>query len=237
MEVFTEYKFALVTLTAMSVVLITFLFYLMKSQKYDQAKNRATIEDMRYSFEKRIYDLTDRLVSTQERWKDVNHILLSSQKNRTIDVKNEESIHLSGFLKSNGLSEEDIKIDRKLVFVLTPFNKEFNSAFESIKKVCSKVNLKCLRGDEEYIKSDIFTHILKSLTKANIIIANIDGRNSNVFYELGLAHALNKNTIIVSKATKNIPVDVKSKFMILYKDQHEFESELKNQLLKIFSSI
>ncbi len=229
--------FTLAILVAIFTGILLILFYLIRSQKYDQKSNRALIEDMRYSFEKNIYNLTDRLVSTQERWIDANHLLLSSQKNKEIDIQKEESVYLSEFLKSNGVSKDDIEIDKKLVFVLTPFNKDFDSTFETIKKVCSKVDLKCLRGDEEYIKSDIFVHILKCLVKANIVIANIDGRNPNVFYELGLAHAMNKNTILVSKAKEELPVDVKSKYMLLYKDEVEFESELRNQLLKIYSNL
>lgn len=229
--------FTLAILVAIFTGILLVLFYLIKSQKYDRQSNKALIEDMRYSFEKNIYNLTERLMSTQERWIDANHLLLSSQKNKEIDIKKEESVYLSDFLKSNGISKDDINIDKKLVFVLTPFNQDFDSAFETIKRVCSKVDLKCLRGDEEYIKSDIFVHILKCLVKANIIIANINGRNPNVFYELGLAHALNKNTILISETKEELPVDVKSKYMILYKDENEFESELRNQLLKIYSNL
>jgi len=38
-------------------------------------------------------------------------------------------------------------------------------------------------------------NILKHTLKARLVIAIIDGRNPNVFYELGIAHALNIQTL------------------------------------------
>jgi hypothetical protein len=224
-------------LITLVVFVLMVLFYLIRTQKkYDQIHNRALIDDMRASFEKSIYQLTDRLVSTQERWMDANHLVIASQGNTHMDINKEESVYLTEFLKSNGVSVEDLRIEKNLVLVLTPFNTDFDSTFETIRQVCSKVNLKCLRGDEEYIKSDVFAHILKLIVRANIIIANINGRNPNVFYELGLAHALNKNTIMVSRAIDKLPIDVKSKYMILYEDERGLEIDLRTQLLKIYTS-
>ena len=75
--------------------------------------------------------------------------------------------------------------------------------------------------------------MIRKILKANIVIANIDGRNPNVFYELGLAHALDKNTILIAKTKKEVPVDINSKYIILYQDENDLEMELKKQLLKI----
>lgn len=217
------------------MVLLMFLFIVLWIKRQNNYEtNRTVINEMRYSFEKTIYNLTERLVSTQDRWMDVNHLLISSQQNKANDMQMEKSVYLNDFLKSNGITETDISPDKKLVFVLTPFNKNFESTFEIIRKVCNQVDLKCLRGDEDFIKSDIFSHILKKLLKANIVIANIDGRNPNVFYELGLAHALDKNTILIAKTKSELPIDVKSKYMILYQDDNDLETELKSQLLKIY---
>ena len=68
-----------------------------------------------------------------------------------------------------------------------------------------------------------------------IVIANIDGRNPNVFYELGLAHAMDKNTILLSKFKQDLPVDIKSKYMIIYRNISMLENELKKELLKIYT--
>ncbi|EGQ5282741.1 hypothetical protein I4B36_003512, partial [Enterobacter hormaechei] len=51
---------------------------------------------------------------------------------------------------------------------------------------------------------------------AQLIIANISGRNPNVFYELGIAQALGKPVVIVSKGAKDIPFDLKNRQVIIY---------------------
>jgi len=48
-----------------------------------------------------------------------------------------------------------------------------------------------------------------------------------------LAHALDKNTILIAKTKKEVPVDINSKYIILYQDENDLEMELKKQLLKI----
>jgi len=230
---------ALAILSAIFIVLIFTLLFIMKAQKvqkYFLKDQKSLIDSMRDSFERKLYDLNERLVSTETRWKDINHLLLTSQKQQNIDSKKHKEMYLTDFLKAAGINKEKLAIDKKLVFVLTPFNDRFDEVYETIKEVCDSVGLKCLRGDEDYIKSDILNHILKIMIRARVVIANINGRNPNVFYELGLGHAMDKNTILISKSKKILPIDIKSKYIILYKDVDELKKLLKNELIKIFAS-
>ena len=59
-------------------------------------------------------------------------------------------------------------------------------------------------------------------------IANISGRNPNVFYELGLAHALGKPVIIVSESLSDIPFDINSSRILAFDDEKDLETKLKN---------
>jgi D-tyrosyl-tRNA(Tyr) deacylase len=43
---------------------------------------------------------------------------------------------------------------------------------------------------------------------AGLIIADVSALNANVFYELGLAHAIGKDTIILKQAASNVPADI-----------------------------
>lgn len=229
----------LTILTAIFTVLIFTLLFIMKMQKATQnylKDQKSLIDSMRDSFEQKLYDLNERLVSTETRWKDVNHLLLTSQKQQNIDSEKYNEVYLTDFLKAAGINKEKLAIDKKLVFVLTPFNKRFDEVYKTIKEVCYSVGLKCSRGDEDYIKSDILNHILKVMIRARVVIANINGRNTNVFYELGLGHAMDKNTILISKSKNILPFDIKSKYIILYKDIDELKKLLKNELIKIFVS-
>lgn len=210
-------------------VLISVLMLILR---HLQRQNKELIGTMRDTYEKQMYVLNDRLTSSIERWKDVNHLLLSSQAAQPV-VDPTKRVQISSFLKANGIYPDDIKPDPRLVLVLTPFNNRFYEVFDTIRTTCQDVGLKCYRGDEEYIKNDILQHILKLLCRAFIVIANIEGRNANVFYELGLAHAMDKNTLLISKTIEALPIDIRTKKIIVYQDIRDLRILLKEELLKL----
>jgi hypothetical protein len=205
----------------------------MKRSRYDQLNNRAQLESIRESLEKQIYLLNDKMLQSENRWKDVNHLLLRKEYiENSSDLVFTETPKLNNFLKSNGISEKDLLIDKKLVFLLTPFNNEFNEEFYVIKNVCQEVGLFCVRGDEKFLHGDIFPEMLRNIVKANLIIANINGRNPNVLYELGIAQALDKPVILISKQPENLPIDIKSKRFLIYKNFAELKLMLRNEVIK-----
>lgn len=207
-----------------------------RKQRYDFEKHMAELENMRNYYEEKIYEMNERMSSSQERFKDLNHLLLGSWEKSPEELSPEVS-HIPNFIKDAGIEKSDVYIEEDLVFVLTPFNDKMESTYRLIKDVCKKNRLKCKRGDEEFIQGDIFPHILKHILKARIIIANINGRNPNVFYELGIAHTLDKPSLIVAKNLSDAPFDVRSKRMILYDNETELRDKLdkniRNALIKL----
>lgn len=201
-------------------------------EMYNQEKMRAEIGYLRSNIERQLYEVTDRLISTEDRWKDVNHLLISSQRVLPDKLETLKVPALSEFLLGFGITAKELTVEQDLVFVLTPFHESKRATFNTIVDVCRAVGLRCLRGDEEYIRGDILQHIVKLIVKARIIVANIDGRNPNVFYELGIVHAIDKPTIIISRSIPNTTFDVKSKHMIVYKDKKTLVNELKTALAK-----
>lgn len=215
-----------------SVTFAALIYYKTNRQRhYDDEKNRTNLEMLRESYESKMYDMMDRLVRTEERWKDVNHLVLSSQK-REVSSYEKHDNYLTNFLKSHGITEKDTQVENDSVFVLTPFHSKYDRTFETISSVCREVGLRCYRGDEEHISGDLLPHTLKQICKARLVIANIDGRNPNVFYELGIAHAIDKGTILVSQSLDKIPVDLKSNRLLLFKEHAELREQLKTALTK-----
>jgi nucleoside 2-deoxyribosyltransferase len=226
-------------LVAIFAALLGFLMVFFRNIResfYDREMNRTEMEKLRAMLEQRIYEITNRLLSTEDRWKDVQHLLISSQK--AIDFQPEtKRVILSDFLKNMGVTETDAVIDRELIFVLTPFHHAQDKEFQAIKEVCTQVGLKCFRGDEEYVPDNILSHILRLVARARIVIANINGRNPNVFYELGIAQAMGKPTILISQSLTDAPFDVQSKKIILYQDIDDLKEKLKEELTKTLVKI
>ena len=69
---------------------------------------------------------------------------------------------------------------------------------------------------------------------SSIIIANLNGRNANVYYELGIAHAIGKPVILITSEANfdQIPFDLQASKLIIYKDEKELTASLTNALAR-----
>ncbi len=88
----------------------------------------------------------------------------------------------------------------------------------------------CHRADKSARPGEIITHIIENLVSADIVIADLSGRNPNVFYELGVRHAVNNNTILIADNLDDIPFDLRGLRTITYKWDAE-------QMLKLQGSL
>lgn len=91
-------------------------------------------------------------------------------------------------------------VDPRLTFVLMPFTDELTEIYQVfIKPVveCPEFGLVCRRADDIKSNRAIIQDIWKSLCEARFVIADLTGFNANVLYELGVAHTLGKETILI----------------------------------------
>jgi hypothetical protein len=63
------------------------------------------------------------------------------------------------------------------------------------------------------------------ITGAKVLVAELTGRNPNVFYELGLAHALNKPVVLISSNQDDVPFDLQHIRVIYYDMRDPFWGE------------
>lgn len=208
--------------------------------RYQADEMRVEIDRMRRHYEEEIYATTRRLLQSGDRWQDVNHLVLAAQRSATsqglsVGTDSEAVKHTSRvpeFLRENGLTDDDLEIDPKLVFVLTPFSGQFQQEFEAIRSVCSELGLRAMRGDEEDHPGEIFPHILRLISRSRIVIANLSGRNPNVLYELGISHALAKTVIMVTSEVEDVPFDIQSKRLVLYQGSTELKEAIRLALAR-----
>jgi len=98
-----------------------------------------------------------------------------------------------------------------------PFDKAFDDVYQiGIKESCREVGVYCERVDEQIFHERILDRIYNQIAKADCIIADMTGRNPNVFYEVGYAHALGKPTILLTQRADDIPFDLKHFPHIVY---------------------
>jgi CheY-like chemotaxis protein len=111
----------------------------------------------------------------------------------------------------------EIKYLRKFVFVLMPFSEDFTDVYHlGIKPAIEDSGLFCQRVDEQHFTDSILERVLANIKFARFIVAEMTGKNPNVFYEVGYAHALGKPVIFLTQNSEDIPFDLKDKPHIVY---------------------
>lgn len=121
------------------------------------------------------------------------------------------------------------------VFILMPFAEELRPVYEDhIRTVVSNLHLKVGRADDFFTNGSIMAEIWNAINYATIIIADCTGRNPNVFYEIGISHAIGKQTILITQSMDDIPFDLRHLRVIMYKydprGMKEFEKALKKTI-------
>jgi len=91
-------------------------------------------------------------------------------------------------------------VDPRLTFVLMPFTDELTEIYQAFVKPVvesAEFGLVCKRADDIKSNRAVIQDIWKSLCEARFVIADLTGFNANVMYELGIAHTLGKETILI----------------------------------------
>lgn len=226
----------LLLLLTIPILWAAFLFVYRKEKNRNSSSDEKTTlhgqydEDRSY-LEQQINELTTTLMDNEKRWQEINQMILYSHEKNS---KNSGDLSPYDFLKSYGITKSETEIEKDLVFVLTSFHEEFISEYEAIKQACWDLKLRAIRSDEDFIRGDILPSIIKSIAKSRVVIANLNGRNPNVFYELGIAHAMSKPSILISRVNnENMPFDITAKYVIFYRDEVELKLKLQNALKTI----
>lgn len=115
------------------------------------------------------------------------------------------------------MSAITIPSQKPFVFVLMPFASGFDDIYRyGIKKACEDQGAYCERVDEQMFDGTILDRIYNQISRADVIVSDMTGKNPNVFYETGYAHALKKKVILLTQKTEDIPFDLKHYSHIVY---------------------
>jgi len=121
----------------------------------------------------------------------------------------------------------DNKYANKKCFVIMPFGQktdldgkpiDFDSVYKNfIKEAVEELEMECTRCDEIIDTGSIHFKMFHGIFEADVTVVDITSLNANVFYELGIRHALNKFvTLIIRKAGTPIPFNINGLTSIEY---------------------
>lgn len=131
-------------------------------------------------------------------------------------------------------------LEAKYVFVCMPFAGQFDDVYEfGIKKGIKDLGFKCERADEIQHSGDIIEKVYNQIKSAHFIVADMSGQNANVFYEVGYAHALDKDVILLTQNAEDIPIDLKKYLHIVYESGRikKLQSDLIKRITTMFSTL
>lgn len=130
-------------------------------------------------------------------------------------------------------------VSQNTCFVISPFGEPFDTYFSHIvKPALEDSGLFAVRGDSLYRPTTIIDDIWQGIRDAKLLIAELTDRNPNVFYELGLAHAISKPVILIAKCIEDVPFDLRSIRVLVYdKDHPEWGGRLKANLTRAIQEV
>ncbi len=116
-------------------------------------------------------------------------------------------------------------------FVIMPFGSDFNDVYKlGIKATAKECDVDAKRLDDDFFDTNMVEEIYKKINDADFIIADMTGRNPNVFYEVGYADAKNKLVLLLTQNVNDIPFDFKQRLHIEYSDVSSLKEKLKNTI-------
>jgi hypothetical protein len=94
--------------------------------------------------------------------------------------------------------------------------------------------MEALRADELFSTGTVIEQIWEQIQKAKILLADLTGKNANVFYELGLAHAAHKPVVFTSGNLEDVPFDLRHLRVVIYDVRDPFWGEKLKKSLTAF---
>ena len=113
-----------------------------------------------------------------------------------------------------------------------PFGEWFDRYHQEIYVPAIKdAGLEPVRADELFSTGSVVEQIWEQIEKSKLLLADLSGKNPNVFYELGLAHAAKKPVIFTSSAIDDVPFDLRHLRVIIYEIREpEWSSRLRQSV-------
>jgi hypothetical protein len=129
------------------------------------------------------------------------------------------------------------KRKKNTCFILMPFTANWsNEVLRMLSTILSDHDFFPMRSDELF-DQDVMEGIWRCINEADLIIADCTERSPNVFYELGMAHTLGKDVIIIVQDSNDIPFDIKRFRYIEYKPDDKGYRKLEEQLWRHIDNI
>lgn len=124
-----------------------------------------------------------------------------------------------------------------LISVMMPFQAEFDPVYAALQKAVTSAGLNPMRADDFWEHHFVIQDVVNLIVRARIVICDCSGRNPNVFYEAGIAHALGKEVILITQSEHDVPFDLRHIRYVKYLNNSQGLSALSDAVQSRISTI
>lgn len=126
---------------------------------------------------------------------------------------------------------EPENVEPALVAAMMPFHPHFDGVYTALKSTAESVGLRCRRADDIWESPAVIQDVVSLIDRARVVICDCSGRNPNVFYEIGIAHTLGREVILITQNESDIPFDLRHLRYVRYLNNGEGLQTLGKSLL------
>ncbi|MBF8278039.1 MAG: hypothetical protein HW390_3112 [Candidatus Brocadiaceae bacterium] len=103
-------------------------------------------------------------------------------------------------------------------------------SLNAIKRATTRHGIEAIRVDEIEHSKKITDVILEKLRVSRFLVCDISTERPNVYYELGFAHGIGKEVILVAREGTTLHFDIKDYNVIFYKSYSELEDRVAKRI-------
>lgn len=116
-----------------------------------------------------------------------------------------------------------------LVFVTMPISEDFAEVRTAVREAFENEGWRVEALEDMTRKSaSLASYVYDMIEQADLVVADLSNSNPNTMYELGIAHGLRKQTVVLLRtgSSEDVPFDVSSYQMLTYNHVRELTHQL-----------
>ena len=116
---------------------------------------------------------------------------------------------------------EHENIEPSLMSAMMPFDLRFDAVYAALRRTAEDVGLRCRRADDIWENPAVIQDVVSLIDRSKVIVCDCTDRNPNVFYEIGIAHTLGREVILITQIAADIPFDLRHLRYVRYLNNTE----------------
>ncbi|WP_172151618.1 hypothetical protein [Pseudomonas tumuqii] len=122
------------------------------------------------------------------------------------------------------------RVDPLQVSAMMPFSPLFTRVYDAIQLAAEAAGKRCTRVDVIWENHAVIQDVISLIDRSAFVVCDCTGQNPNVFYEIGIAHTLGKEVILITQNPDDVPFDLRHIRYLTYLNNGEGLAVLQTSL-------